>query len=326
MNMLNLIQDYRQHNALHYSKLSALAKGYGTYVNKKYWVDQFAMNHGNAFECLLTYPEHFDTMFYISNEDNYSRGSAKSVIKLVFDTLEVYLPLDTLKEPLLLAASQEGYGGSWTEDRIWNSLLKLEVFYEDLWKAKGKTIISRVDYERIQHQVEMVKNHPFTSHIVKSWTSFQVPNYFSYNGIESKRLYDAVSETGLYDIKYTNGSVKDFNYSLRKFRYDIQAAWYSYHQDFPLQFLVVSHVTNEPPLLYTLSLKDLTVAYDGIPKNSITDEYIEDMKVPGIKQIINNYNWHLSNPDVDVDRGIYINNGRLITNAYDTIYNSDTID
>ena len=86
MNMLNLIKDYRQHDALHYSKLAALSKGYGTYVNKKYWVDQFAMNHGNAFECLLTYPEHFDTMFYLSNEDNYTRGSAKSVIKLVFDT------------------------------------------------------------------------------------------------------------------------------------------------------------------------------------------------------------------------------------------------
>lgn len=325
MNMLNLIKDYRQHDALHYSKLAALSKGYGTYVNKKYWVDQFAMNHGNAFECLLTYKQHFDELFYISNEDNYSRGSAKSVIKLVFDTLEVYLPLDTLKEPLLLSASQEGYGGSWTEDRIWNSLLKLEVFYEDLWKAKGKTIISRVDYERIQHQVEMVKNHPFTSHIVKSWTGFQVPNYFSYNGIEAKRLYDAVSDTGLYDIKYTNGSVKDFNFSLRKFRYDIQAAWYSYHQDFPLQFLVVSHVTNEPPLLYTLSLKDLTVAYEGISKGTAT-EFIEDMRVPGIKQIINNYNWHLSNPDVDVDRGIFITNGRLITNAYDTIYNSNTID
>ena len=325
MNMLNLIKDYRQHDALHYSKLAALSKGYGTYVNKKYWVDQFAMNHGNAFECLLTYPEHFDTMFYISNEDNYTRGSAKSVIKLVFDTLESYVPLDTLKDSLLLAASQEGYGGSWTEDRIWNSLLKLEVFYEDLWKAKGKTIISRVDYERIQHQVEMVKNHPFTSHIVKSWTGFQVPNYFSYNGIEAKRLYDAVSETGLYDIKYTNGSVKDFNYSLRKFRYDIQAAWYSYHQDFPLQFLVVSHVTNEPPLLYTLSLKDLTVAYEGISKGTAT-EFIEDMRVPGIKQIINNYNWHLSNPDVDVDRGIFITNGRLTTNAYDTIYYSNTID
>ena len=325
MNMLNLIKDYRQHDALHYSKLAALSKGYGTYVNKKYWVDQFAMNHGNAFECLLTYKQHFDELFYISNEDNYSRGSAKSVIKLVFDTLEVYLPLDTLKEPLLLSASQEGYGGSWTEDRIWNSLLKLEVFYEDLWKAKGKTIISRVDYERIQHQVEMVKNHPFTSHIVKSWTGFQVPNYFSYNGIEAKRLYDAVSDTGLYDIKYTNGSVKDFNFSLRKFRYDIQAAWYSYHQDFPLQFLVVSHVTNEPPLLYTLSLKDLTVAYEGISKGT-ANEFIEDMRVPGIKQIINNYNWHLSNPDVDVDRGIFITNGRLITNAYDTIYNSNTID
>jgi nitrogen fixation protein len=323
--MLNLIKDYRQHDALHYSKLAALSKGYGTYVNKKYWVDQFAMNHGNAFECLLTYPEHFDTMFYISNEDNYSRGSAKSVIKLVFDTLQSYVPLDTLKEPLLLSASQEGYGGSWTEDRIWNSLLKLEVFYEDLWKAKGKTIISRVDYERIQHQVEMVKNHPFTSHIVKSWTGFQVPNYFSYNGIEGKRLYDAVSETGLYDIKYTNGSVKDFNFSLRKFRYDIQAAWYSYHQDFPLQFLVVSHVTNEPPLLYTLSLKDLTVAFDGISKGT-NNEFIEDMRVPGIKQIINNYNWHLSNPDVDVDRGIFITNGRLITNAYDTIYYSNPVD
>lgn len=325
MNMLNLIKDYRQHDALHYSKLAALSKGYGTYVNKKYWVDQFAMNHGNAFECLLTYPEHFDTMFYLSNEDNYTRGSAKSVIKLVFDTLQSYVPLDTLKEPLLLAASQEGYGGSWTEDRIWNSLLKLEVFYEDLWKAKGKTIISRVDYERIQHQVEMVKNHPFTSHIVKSWTGFQVPNYFSYNGIEGKRLYDAVSETGLYDIKYTNGSVKDFNFSLRKFRYDIQAAWYSYHQDFPLQFLVVSHVTNEPPLLYTLSLKDLTVAFDGISKGT-NNEFIEDMRVPGIKQIINNYNWHLSNPDVDVDRGIFITNGRLITNAYDTIYYPNPVD
>lgn len=326
MNMLNLIKDYRQHDALHYSKLAALSKGYGTYVNKKYWVDQFAMNHGNAFECLLTYKQHFDELFYISNEDNYSRGSAKSVIKLVFDTLETYVPLNySLKDSLLLAASQEGYGGSWTEDRIWNSLLKLEVFYEDLWKAKGKTIISRVDYERIQHQVEMVKNHPFTSHIVKSWTGFQVPNYFSYNGIEAKRLYDAVSDTGLYDIKYTNGSVKDFNFSLRKFRYDIQAAWYSYHQDFPLQFLVVSHVTNEPPLLYTLSLKDLTVAFDGISKGT-ANEFIEDMRVPGIKQIINNYNWHLSNPDVDVDRGIFITNGRLITNAYDTIYNSNTID
>jgi len=203
--------------------------------------------------------------------------------------------------------------------------MKLEVFYEDLWKARGKTIISRVDYERILHQVSMVKSHPFTAHIVESWTDFQVPNYFSYNGIESKRLYDAVSETGLYDIKYTNGSVKDFNYSLRKFRYDIQAAWYSYRQDFPLQFLVVSHVTNEPPLLYTLSLKDLTVAYDGIPKGT-TDEFIEDMRVPGIKQIVNNYNWHLANPDVDVDRGIFINNGRLITSAYDTIYNPNALD
>lgn len=325
MNMLNLIKDYRQHDALHYSKLAALSKGYGTYVNKKYWVDQFAMNHGNAFECLLTYPEHFDTMFYISNEDNYTRGSAKSVIKLVFDTLEAYLPLDTLKEPLLAAASQEGYGGSWKEDTVWNNLLKLEVFYEDLWKARGKTIISRVDYERILHQVNMVSSHPFTSHIVKSWTGFQVPNYFTYNGIEAKRLYDAVSDTGLYDIKYTNGSVKDFNYSLRKFRYDIQAAWYSYHQDFPLQFLVVSHVTNEPPLLYTLSLKDLTVAYEGISKGTAT-EFIEDMRVPGIKQIINNYNWHLSNPDVDVDRGIFITNGRLITNAYDTIYYPNPVD
>ena len=313
--MLNLIKDYRQHDALHYSKLAALSKGYGTYVNKKYWVDQFAMNHGNAFECLLTYPEHFATDLV----------SIVDLDKLVFDTLESYLPLESLKEPLLAAASQEGYGGSWKEDTVWNNLLKLEVFYEDLWKARGKTIISRVDYERILHQVSMVSSHPFTSHIVKSWTGFQVPNYFSYNGIEGKRLYDAVSDTGLYDIKYTNGSVKDFNFSLRKFRYDIQAAWYSYHQDFPLQFLVVSHVTNEPPLLYTLSLKDLTVSFDGISKGT-NNEFIEDMRVPGIKQIINNYNWHLSNPDVDVDRGIFITNGRLITNAYDTIYYPNPVD
>lgn len=325
MTILNRVQTYRESNGLHYSKLSALSKGFGTYLNKKYWTDSFAMNHGNAFECLLTYEQHFDELFYISNEDNYSRGSAKSVIKLVHDQLHTYVPIDTLKEPLLLAASQENYGGSWKEDTIWNNLLKLETFYEDLWKAKGKTIISRVDYERIQHQVNFVKTHPYTNSIIKSWTDVQVPNYFNYKGITGKRLYDAVSETGLYDIKYTSGSVKEFNYSLKKFRYDIQAAWYSYGTDFPLQFMVVSHTTNEPPLIYTLSANDLIVAFNGIGKDSSESSYIEDMKVAGINQIINNYNWHLSNPDVDVDRGIFINNGRLITNAYDTIYDSNTI-
>ena len=72
-------------------------------------------------------------------------------------------------------------------------------------------------------------------------------------------------------------------------------------------------------------MKDLTVAFDGISKGT-NNEFIEDMRVPGIKQIINNYNWHLSNPDVDVDRGIFITNGRLITNAYDTIYYPNPVD
>lgn len=310
---------------------------------------------GNAVEMLATYPEEFDEYFFVSDElDSKPGNSTLSVVKLAYDKALARCPdfnmrfdSEELKPFIVEACNEDGFGGSWPDERKYETILKKgEIYFNSLLRSRGKVVLSSKQRFKAQELANKLLEHNFTGWLFTaknmSGVEFlvQQPVYRSYRDHTLKGLIDILiinnNDYTVYletkpiparsilaiDIKTIGDSVKAFPKSVLRRRYDVQASFYTHiiqgsyegYTMLPFLFMVVSTSTNEHPLIYKTYSDILRGGrygwiYDNGWKLSDLAEG-KDLDLLGFEQMIYLYEWH-EQYGYEYDKYIYEQNGIL---------------
>lgn len=244
------------------SVLKDLEKGFNHFVAKQIEKEEAVMNDkenqsfliGSAVDCILTGEEgEFEKQYYVSEIENKPSDVEMLIVKDVFDMsmedgVPTSLELEELVQPLNIAITTHNwYKGNPGPTRIATMVGKSSEYFNDLKKAFGKTILSGSQRFIIDKIVNSLKSNAKTAHYFDRGmfmrssdvdVYYQLPIYFTHRGVECKALLDMLivfrnPETGQVqhvqpvDLKTMHGNTIKFLYSVKQWRYDIQAAWYT---------------------------------------------------------------------------------------------------
>lgn len=266
---------------------------------------------GQAVDCILTGEEGaFEDQYYVSDLDKKPSDAEMAMIDFVFSQFEDVQDATLIgNERLVQAASVEyqWYGGKPGEKRIAGLIERGEEYIQDLKNAHGKKVLDAGQNMVIHNIVTELKTNPRTaSYFDRTALAlskdidvyFQYPIYFKYRGLSCKALLDiliiykdAKDKTIAIepiDLKTTGTGTSNFLSSLKSFRYDIQAAWYTKGIEtispgvkiLPFKFIVASTVGEVRPLIYTLNPQLLEIGRGGrqpVYVNDLTDLFNENM-------------------------------------------------
>lgn len=198
-------------------------------------------------------------------------------------------------------------GGSWSPLRqVKTSMKSILPYWEDLVKAKGRQIISQKELETVEMIVDKFKNHPHVSFVFdhRLEVTYQKEINWERDGVPCKGLLDMVIENSsgsditltnglilkagqkaIVDFKTTNSPAFKCKSAIKRYRYDVQMAWYLeglQAQDMDFDFasedikcllLFVSTIEKDTPVAYEFSPTELSIARWGAMRVGI-NEYV----------------------------------------------------
>jgi hypothetical protein len=316
---MHRIEQYAREEALNQSLIKALLNGIGVYKNeKKKDVKHFL--YGQAVDTLLLSPKEFYDIYFVPDVKKRPSDSIVDIIQSIYDKD----PVGDLREKELLITTAVNEKEYYTNRKIETRIAGVITDGSDYWNAlkeKGERILISIDeYQNIEQIVNSFKTHQHTlSYFINEddceYLS-QYPVYWEIDGIPCKGLIDYIiinhkrKIIQVIDIKTIGSSTLSFPESAKRYRYDIQAAWYSYgllaspdisfikdtssYDIQPFRFLVEStkHI-GICPLVYRTSKKQLIDAWQ--------DECKRGLEL---------YKWHEEN-GWDYDRSIMEGKGEL---------------
>lgn len=310
-------ENYREYDAINYSKLSSLVDHPREVNLDKDFSD--GMRNGDILDLFMFDGE--DAVvekYYISSRE----GDPSDTIKEILEKAPNYSD-----EMLLQVASEVGYGNSWNPDTV---LRKIHEggqkgasygteYIKELEDSKDKIIITLEEYTKLQRAAKMLKNHQHTSWLFTDIWDFQYPicqeidisDSFEYEPVLFKALLDGYSQHEDYnviaDLKYTSRSINAFKGQFWSWKYYLQAALYS----------DLSTAENgRPTKCYYVIYSSLD---DDVAVFQITDDMLSfgrnggyNMKgnwVKGYKELAKELLWHQENNLWDYPYDVYMNNG-----------------
>lgn len=203
-------------------------------------------------------------------------------------------------------------------------------YYEALLEADGKSTITSNQMLKIGSIVDSLRTNTFVSKWINGGDNLEVHKQvvldFEYLGYKCKGLIDLLvvdrKRCILYpiDLKTSSASTNSWMSMFWKFRYDIQAAFYSYgiknstllqelgcDKVHPFRFIVENQDFPGNPLIYEVSDRILSLGQFG-------GEY-EGRKYEGFHQAVERYKWHTEQDLWSYPMEDYLNNGiRIIGN------------
>ncbi len=275
--------EYRKDPALSQSSISAYEKGgfesIATLFEHK---ETTSFLFGSAVDCIITDGEKaFTERFFVSDMPKMS-PTAEPIVKDIYSQFhDSYTNINDIPDDVLMPIlSQAGYKGNTN----WGTKAKCDAirkdgaqYYQTMFMAKDKTIISQDTYNKVFACVTALKNSPQTKQYFKDDDPF--------DGIERcyqmkfKGILDGKEFRGMSDLLICNHNTKtvipcdlktshnrEYNFprSFLEFRYDIQARLYwklirqlmdkdEYFKDFtlePFRFIVVNNFDKPLPLVW----------------------------------------------------------------------------
>lgn len=196
-----------------------------------------------------------------------------------------------------------------------------------------KLIIDRETFDNVNTAHDLLKTHEFTSHIFDRKQIYQEAIFFTLNlvygnaeaqteekvEVDFKILPDMITLDEdkkiiyPYDFKFLNkaGPRKFWTYFFQKYYYiqsslytmgvkDWAAKHYPDYKVFPYQFLVVGDKDLSVPLTFN-PINFITLGFEGFDRNGIS--------YPGIKQLVQDYEWHLETGMWKHKRDLYESKG-----------------
>ena len=314
--MLEREVEYRGKEAVSYSLLSAFDTHvkYGKGDQK---TESSSFRFGSLVDCLLTSPEEFDKD-YVIYAGEVPTGQMGQYCKYLLESE----PFDMTPE--LTAYNKVGFKRDSLDKVIARFEKEGKAYYDAMEAAKGKTIISPDENAKAVQLVNTVYTSPFTSYLFKKLPQgvdrkFQYPVYWEYAGVECKSLLDMIiidhNNMAVYpvDIKTTSYAVEKFDGSFEKFKYYLQAAFYTEALKYafpeyeikPFRFVVIHSELLDPPIVWLVGKKALEVGkYGGKLKSG--------REVRGFDELVREYKWHKAHNLWDVSREVYESGGYKI--------------
>ena len=308
---------------------------------------------GSAVDCMLTSTDFLEE-FHVSSLENKPSDNVRNIINSVF-SMTIQKGNDreftNFKSEILEACNNFEYYPNWKDETRVNKILENYQYWNDLVLSEGKKVLSAEEYLTVRNIVASIKNHKFTREYFRKAGSeleivYQLPIFFNHKTLDCKALLDMVifnhSDKTIQpiDIKTTSGRTVHFPTSFRKYRYDIQAAWYTlaleyyknsniFYFDYtilPFKFIVESTTDIGRPLVFTCSKEALYTGRYGIEESVQTrlifpNETIANgnktLKYKGFEELLNeviklkhtDYNYTFDILEVDGDVELYFLNG-----------------
>lgn len=293
--------------------------------------DNAAAMMGRLVETFLLEPEEFDNRFYMSSCAKAPTGLMLDFVNALCTHTEAATNEEGFVTRSFEDISRDAYVDSGFKIKFDAVIGKFsgsdaEVYFKELRtvKMKGLSVITVNDVTNAENIVTELKTNDITSGIVnlvnsarwEVFNQFQIEG-FEIDGIKFKAMIDKLvidhneKTIQIYDLKCV-WTVENFyeEYYLYRRAY-IQA--YVYHRAilnttefqnyevlFP-KFIVCDSINYSSPLVYTISSEDMEEAYDGFEHRG---------KVyPGVKSIITNLKWAISNDIWNISRENYLKKG-----------------
>lgn len=189
-----------------------------------------AMEDGTVVDCLITTPELFNDKYLVKNiilpDGQFKQAIDKIWPDVELDSMEIY-------KDNLIAAYWEISNNNWKNDTVWNKFLLCKPYWDTLWEAKGKKLISYTDflvYQQVATNLLTGKTGRWlTADGLVETIEFQKAIYFDYEldgeVYECKALLDALRfnhverTVRMVDIKTTGSSTKYWPLLAKKLRY-----------------------------------------------------------------------------------------------------------
>lgn len=283
------LQEYRNNTAISQSELKKVLTNDTTpFDNKK----KVHLMVGSLVDCLLTTPECLDEWFYISQITKYPKPQYKETFDRYYQMLvdnDLGIEFDNFS---LLQIFREVSNVNTGDDKVIEALWKEEEYWNDLLIANGRQIVSQDYWNKCNVVAQSLLTNPITANYFKSdlfvEVDFQVPLYWTYTdlqegwteeckGLADIRIIDHHNKTIQFpDVKTTSDSLITWKKNVaRKYRYDIQGAYYYYgacqwaKQHYPdytvkLPCFIVENV-NYPskPRIFEMTLDDIFIGTYG---------------------------------------------------------------
>lgn len=329
------IEEYQNNPALNQSKLKKLLSN-----NPKDFFEEKESSgflFGSAVDCLLTHPEDFDDEYFVYSID---KMPSESIIKICDDYYnikgsdEIELMSDN---NLLYSIIQKNEFGNktWSKEKLCEQVKQKGLEYYKIINEKGnRTLVTQETMQKVQEVAGNIKNTfpEFFNNDYKM--EYQLPLYGKFDDIEIKGLLDMVAidektkTIKIIDIKTTYDNVLNFNYEMKKYRYDIQMAWYFElaRQNYPINyvfecyFLVESTSNPGTPVLLKCENEILDIGTFGYNKYSelsiLNEKQEKEYKIEGYYDLIEKFRYYNEN-GFDVPMKIKENNNRLNLSFYD---------
>ena len=335
--------NYFEVDALSYSSLRALSIGPAYYKSQQEKESEEKEHFiiGSAVDCLLTEPDKFWEFYTLDFNEGCDKIQSGQMLKFIDyitmnedcgkisgDCYQEAYEYAGFKQKKLETVIKE-YKEDYKEYNQW--LINRHNFYKE---NKDKTILRLEQYNLIQSITESLRNNEFTRKYFENSTGKnievfnQLEIYWELKGLKCKSKLDKViidnddKTISIIDLKTTGNSTFSFDSSVFKWRYDIQACFYSMalywlinesndkywnslqsYKFEPFRFIVESTKIQGFPLVYKCSEKFLDNALDGYYKDK--KHYI------GIAQLIEDYKWYKETNNWTYNREIIENHGEV---------------
>lgn len=335
------MEEYFQNPAVSQSQLKTLLispKAFGEERKVElYFEEKEHFTIGSAVDCMLTEGEDaYKSKYHISKVENKPSDVVKSIINQVFDYAsntdeEIGLILDPMYRVLITTCCEHhNYQNNWKNETKVSKICEYYEYWEDLKLARGKTILSIEEETLIDTIVMSLRTNEVTSkYFNQEEIQYQVPIYFEFDGVECRALLDMVifdrenKTIQPIDIKTMGDYTLKFPISLRRRRYDIQAAFYTEalqwlypdYEILPFKFIVESTTAPGDPLVFNCTTDLLVLGKFGRPeyyfkgRDEIKYQKFEEIK--GFVQLIELYKYYSTN-GFDKDKIVRENSSELL--------------
>lgn len=336
----NEIDEYFKSERVNQSLLKDLIPGLSSFKKKQLKKEEEdekvieAFLIGGAVDCILTAePETFSKLYYVSNVEEKPSDVEIDMINFVFESAvadgieNVKEFQDYNKEILEAIKHYDWYKNKPGEKRIQGLKDKAVEYFEDLKRAHGKKILSKNQKLTVDAVVKSLRENPRTAKYFDTDSNsksvvmdfvFQRVIYFETQGVQCKAMLDIMiifrdSDTGaikkilIVDVKTMSGSTLHFLSNIRRFRYDIQMAFYKLAVEVHFNnsdieiidpvFIVESTTEPGTPLVYVATQELIDTGTFGrdefdLANGDGTSVYFKPIK--GFEELLEEYKYYVT--------------------------------
>lgn len=346
------IDKYRESPALSQSNLKKLLSGLDTFMKEEPESETLPMIIGSAVDTILTGEKgDFEEQFYVSTVTKPSDTMEAMLVAVYESAPDKNLGLDDLKDLIGEVVTAFSYQPNWKMETRISKVVENFGYYEELKASAGKTVISSDTMIIIDNVVSSLQTNSTTASLFSTTEKanldfyYQLPIFWEYMGIPCKGLLDLlvveknadgfIHSVTPYDLKTMGDSTFKFIDSVKKRRYDIQAAWYTYgllncknlpfnnpNNLRPFKFVVESTTNPGRPIIYECSEEILNCGFSGLPELRLEGRIIRK-NILGFSQLMELYLYY-EGQGWQEEKSILESNGKIILNWDNAGYYKET--